>query len=268
MALETIVRFPTHPGQEGSQFPDDFKFSDAQINTGRYPGGGFPDNLLAQMVGMRTLVLTGGGIPYVSGSFSETKTGTSAAIAQATSDSVGSLLYTAGSDSTFNTTGISVPLWTPVAGKRIIGIAKLQVSSITAVGFDFAIGNTQVDPHTTNYTDGIGIRMAVGAGTTTYKARGNSGTEVTQAGTTLTAATDICMAFTAVLNASADLCDLGFWMGTTFKSMTHTPGNATQKAQLAAILTTPPSMYGILAAKGSTGNPTVLWKYATIMVEN
>jgi hypothetical protein len=267
MGLNTIVRFPTHPGQEGAQFPSDFKFSDAQITSGRYPGGGFPDNVLAQMVNMRTLLLTGGGFPYVAGSYSETKTGTAAAIAQATGDSVGSLLHTAGSTSTFNTTSISVPLWTPVAGKRIIGLARLQASDITTVGFDFAIGSSQVDPHTTNYTDGIGIRMAVGAGTTTLKARGDSGTEVTQAGTTLAATTDMCMAFTATLNATAALCDLSFWMGSTFESMTHTPGSATQKAQLAAILTTPPSMYGILATKGSAGNPTVTWKYAYIGVE-
>jgi len=272
MALETRVFFPTHPGQEGAQFPHDFKFSDANINASnpRYVGGGFPDNELAKFSNFYTLLELGGGFGYASGDYSVTTTGTGAAAAAATTAGTekGSVLLTCGSDSTFNTTIISKSPFTPTAGKRILGYALLQASDITTVGWEFGVGNTQVDPATTNFTDCVKIKMAVGAGTTVLAVRGDSGTQATQAGTTLSAATDIWVAFTCELNATATSVDGGFWMGTTFgASMTYTPFNAAQQTQAAAILTTPPSMYGILAAKGSASNPTVLFKKAWIGVE-
>lgn len=267
MALGTRQFFPTHPGQDGAQFASDMKYSDAHITNGRYAGGGFPANLLAALFSMNMFTSVGGMFPYASGGWTVTTTGTSAAAAQAATAG-GGVKLTAGSDSTFNTNLQSIGIWTPVASKRVIALGRVQASDITTVGFEFNIGNSQVDPATTNYTDVVGIKMAVGAGTTVGKVRGNSGTEATVALSTLAATTDMFVGLTFTLNATAALVDGGFFMGSNLMTATYTPFTADQKSQAAAILTTPPSMYLNLHAKGSAGNPTVTYTSAIAGVEN
>lgn len=267
MALGTKVFFPTHPGQEGAQFPSDMKFSDAHITKSKYAGGGLPPFLLGALFQMDMFPYVGGQCAYASGAWTVTTTGTGATAAQAITQG-GGILLTCGSDSTFNTNLQSKGIWTPVAGKRVVALARIQTSDITTVGFEFNIGNSQVDPGTTNYTDVVGIKMAVGAGTTVGKVRGNSGTQDTQALGTLSAATEMFMGFEFTLSATAASVEGGFFMGTNILSATYYPFSAAQQAQAAAILTTPPSMYLNLHAKGSASNPTVTYTSVYAGVEN
>lgn len=248
----------------------------------------------------------------------------------------GGVLATCGSDGTFSTNAASVLTWTPVVNKWVCAAAILQTSDITTVGFEFGIGSTQIDPATTDYTDCVGFKMAVGAGTIIGKVRGNSGT-VANSSTlyTATAATDLfcALAFnlgvpvlegstvlgtgassttqtlavatapqraalsqialgdiiyfatsalyrritainytTGVLTVDATLSSTtaeaitvfrpggGFWIGADVDSTTFTAFTDAQLTQLAKILTTPPSFYLNLNAKGSASTPTVLWK--------
>lgn len=137
----------------------------------------------------------GNGLCYSTLDWTATTTGTGAAAAKNTG---GGVLLTCGSDSTFNTNLQSINLYAPGVGKRIQAAAILQTSDITTVGFEYSFGTSAVDPGTTNYTDCIKFKMAVGAGTMVGSVRGGSGTQA-DSGTlyTATAATNFFIGFTA-----------------------------------------------------------------------
>jgi hypothetical protein len=265
MATSMIEYFGTLPGKTGLNSPAAFHFSTERAAGGSEPCGWMPANILAQLFGKRTFPLVGGGMPYAAGEWTTTTTGTGAAIADATT---GGILLTCGSDSTFNTNLQSKLAWTPVAGKHIVGLAIVQTSDITTVGFEFNLGNSQVDPATSNYTDVIGVKMAVGAGTVLGKVRGDSGTQAASGTlTTLAAATQTFVGFHAVLNATAGSVDGAFFAGADIFSATTTYFTANQQTQAAAILTTPPTMFMNLSAKGSAGNPTVSFNAAMFTID-
>lgn len=174
-------------------FSEQFNPADMHFPIGGSPMGGSAANFYSALFGKLVFNKVGGGIAYSSGQWTETKTGTSAAIAPGT---LGGILHTAGSTSTFNTNSQSIATWTPTLGKKIVGGALLRTSDITTVGFEFNIGSSAVDPATTNYTDVIGLKMAVGAGVILGKVRGQSGTQaVTGTLFTATAATDFYVGF-------------------------------------------------------------------------
>lgn len=267
MATNTIQYFPTHPGANGLISPADLHFTTAKNGQPSAPEARIAANILGRLFAKNTFPMVGGHDPYTAAHWTVTTTGTGAAVADATTAG-GGVLLTAGSTSTFNTNLQSKQIWTPVADKWFTVLARVQTSDITTVGFEFNIGNSQVDPATTNYTDVVGMKMAVGAGTVIGKVRGDSGTQAAT-GTlyTLAAATDAFLGFSFKLNATASSC-AGYWYaGSTIQGATVTAFTSAQLTQLAAILTTPPSMYLNLHAKGSASNPTVTFTSVIAQVD-
>lgn len=189
----------THPGRADIINPADVMFPPGGAG-GHNPFGFFGSNILSNLFGKLTFPVIGGGYGYAAGNHTVTNTGTGGAAAQATN---GGVLLTAGSSSTFNTNLQSLALWTPTVNKRIVAAAMVQSSDITTVGWEFNIGSSAVDPGTTNYTDVIGFKMAVGAGTILGKVRGDAGTQaVTGTLYTAVAATDLFMAISAGFRAT------------------------------------------------------------------
>lgn len=256
MATSLIKYEPTSPGRVALS-PSALHYGPESLVTGQAPCGFMPANELAALFEKNMFPVVGGAYPYASGEWTVTTTGTSAAAAQAITAG-GGVLLTCGSDSTFNTNLQSKGIWTPAAGKRVVALARIQTSDITTVGFEFNLGNSQVDPGTTNYTDVVGVKMGVGAGTVIGKVRGNSGTQAVS-GTlgTNVAATEAFVGFHLYLAAAAADIQGGFWYGTSIANAVYTPFTSAQRTQALAILTTPPSMYLNLHAKGSASNPTV-----------
>jgi hypothetical protein len=212
----------THPGQAGNYNPGDMMFPPGNAIGTQNPFGFAASNLPSAMFGKMSFPVVGGGFPYAVGEWTATVTGTGAAAAQSTN---GGVLLTCGSDSTFNTNLQSRALWTPVANKRVIAAAILQTSDITTVGFEFNIGTSAVDPGTTNYTDVVGIKMAVGAGTMVGKVRGDSGTQSNSSTLyTATAATDFFVALQFNLGVPKSV-DTKTTVTTGASSATQTVGN-------------------------------------------
>lgn len=185
----------THPGQEGTALAHNMHFSPVSLQTGQYAGGFFPSNMLAELFGKSLFTSVGGNQLYQSGGWTVTTTGTGAAAAQAITKG-GGVKLTAGSSSTFNTNLQSIMSWTAVVNKNVAVLARLQTSDITTVGFELSIGTSAVDPGSTNYTDCVKIKMAVGAGTMVGSVRGNTLTQ-SNSGTlnTAVAATDFIAGF-------------------------------------------------------------------------
>jgi hypothetical protein len=268
MATNTKQYFPTHPGADGFFSPADLHFSTAKNGAACAPEARVAANILGEKFSKNMFPRVGGAHPYTAAHWTVTTTGTGAAVADATTAG-GGLLLTTGSTSTFNTNLQSKQVWTPVADKWFTVLARLRVSSITAVGFELNIGNSQVDPASTPYTDVVGLKMAVGAGTVVGNVAGNSGTAANSSTLyTMAADTDAFLGFTFKLNATATSAQ-GFWFaGSSLKTATVTPFTAAQLTQLAAILTTPPSMYLNLHAKGSAANPTITYTSVLAHVDN
>lgn len=277
MATAKALFLPTHPGERGLFSPSDVHFPDDKVG-GRAPDGGVPAFLTGMLFQKDSFNIVGGGHTpiLVQGAQAATAVGpwtfsivgtNGAAIMAATKG--GGYLLTAGSTSTFSTNLQSIPLWTPVASKRVVGLCRVQTSDITTVGFEYNMGSSAVAPATTNYTDVIGVKMGVGAGTVLGKVRGNSGTVANSATlATMVAATDYFFGFTFSLSATAGSVDGGFFAGATLKDATWTPFTTAQQAQAAAILTSPPSMYQNINVTGSAGNPTATFTSALMFVDN
>lgn len=186
----------SHPGLTGAQSPADMMFPPGS------PASFFASNPMSRRFGKAPFQGIGNGLTYSTLDWTATTTGTSAAAAASTS---GGVLLTCGSDSTFNTNLQSINLWAPTVQKRIQGLAILQTSDITTVGFEYSFGTSAVDPATTNYTDCIKLKMAVGAGAVIGAVRGGSGTQaVTSTLYTATAATDFVVGFDANLGELAN----------------------------------------------------------------
>lgn len=261
MTHAQVGYFQSFPALKIGQSPADVHFppllSSIASNGVREPCGYLPRNLLAGLFGKNMFPQVGGGIGYNANLWTVTTTGTGAAVADASTPG-GGVLMTCGSDSTFNTNLQSKQAWTPVAGKRGVILARCISSSITAVGFELNFGSSAVDPATTNYTDVIGLKQAVGGATIIGKVRGDSGTESDTASLgSVTAATEFFVGLDFMLSATNTSVVGGFFFGTSILSYSYTAFSAAQQTQAAAILTTPPSMFLNLSAKGSAGNPTI-----------
>lgn len=179
----------THPGQSGQLCPSDMFLPGGAHNPFRFGAA----NGWARQFGSNPFQGIGNGITYSTLGWTVTTTGTSAAAAANTG---GGVLLTAGSDSTFNTNLQSTNLWAPLVGRKMTGGIILQPSDITTVGWEWGFGASAVDPATTNYTDCIKFKMAVGAGTVIGAVRGGSGTQaVTSTLYTMVAATDAFFGF-------------------------------------------------------------------------
>jgi hypothetical protein len=141
-------------------------------------------------------------------------------------------------------------------------MCRLSVSDITAVGFSVGIGNSQADPATTDFTDGIYLRKPATTALVTGRVRGDSGTAAAT-GTLATAVnnTDILIGFSAKLHATTPA---GQWV----YGGTITPFTDAQLVQLIRFLTTPATLFMQLCAKGSAGNPTVLIQAADLQIDN
>lgn len=264
MSTSNKFYMPTHPGLAGV-----VRVKDVHVPV--------EDGILAYMAanGLSALFnknqwpVIGGGLAYTSGQFNITTTGTGAAAAEATTPG-GGLLVTTGSTSTFNTDLSSKMVWTPVANKVIAFGARVQVSHATQIGFDLGIANSQADPQTTDFTDAIVFRKAVGGATVVGRARGDSGTAAST-GTLLTmvAATEVEIGYYAKLGSTAAACQGAWVTGVTGGPYTVTPFTANQLAQLARVLTTAPSWAMNISGKGTTGvNPTMTVTTALLQVDN
>lgn len=224
-------------------------------------GEGFGAGLPAYFIGMLTKMFTlqdwNG---YSSGRWTATTTGTGAAVAS-NFDPQGGVLMTAGSSTTFNTnlqgpvtTGI-----TPTEGVPYMALFRVKGSAMaTGLGFTLGFGNSQVDPLTTNYTDGFFFKKAVLAATVVGEVRGNSGT-ARDTGTLLTMANDTMYQFGIFTIPSATAPQGLFAVWDQASGIpTVTPFTDLQLAALTAILTTPPTIYCNLNIKGASGNPTAV----------
>lgn len=212
----------THPGLSNSIDPSTMAFTGPKIGTAALPSAGFPAFLPGLLFGMQPLaIISGGGFGYKSTDFTVTATGTGAAAARSTG---GNVLLTCGSDSTFNTNLQSIDLWTPVPDKWIYGVARVVPSDVTTVGFEFGLGTSAVDPGTTNYTDCIKLKMAVGAGTTVGRVRGDSGTEAASGTLKTFTATAGWVGFKANLGV-AKAADTATTVTTGASSTTQTVGS-------------------------------------------
>lgn len=265
MATSTNLHLPTHVGLSNVLSLADFHGNPSHASQKVNPTGFMSSFEAGRMFSKNVLGALGGGRLYASAGWTVTTTGTGAAAAQA-STAGGGVLLTCGSDSTFNTNLQSISPWTPVADKWVLAHCLVQTSDITTVGFEFNIGTSAVDPGTTNYTDVIGFKMAVGAGAVIGKIRGNAGTQVTTSTLyTMTAATQAYFGILFKLSATAAL-NAGYLLyGSAMNNLTGITniGDVTGgPAQMAAILTTPQTMYMNLHAKGSAGNPTVTFTSA------
>lgn len=269
MATTVKTFMPTHPGL--AAMLADFHGSPEHGSLALNPTAFWPAFVAARLFSMDTFTMLGGGNPYASGGWTVTTTGTGAAAAQAITAG-GGVKLTCGSDSTFNTNLQSISSWTPVADKWMIAACRVQTSSITTVGFEFNIGTSQVDPGTTNYTDVFGFKNTVGAGAVIGKVRGDSGTQVVSSTLyTLTAATDAYFGLIFKLSATAASNAGGFFYGSNITGLTgytDITSMSGAQAQMAAILTTPQSMYMNLHAKGSAANPSVTFTSAFGAVNN
>ncbi len=264
MATQNRMYVPTHPGEAGN-----IKIKSLAVPIEDGITAFLAANGIAALFNKNTWPIVGGGGTYTSGQWNITTTGTGAAAAEATTPG-GGILITTGSTSTFNTDLSSKQVWTPVADKYIAFAARIQVSHATQIGFDLGITNSQADPQTTDFTDSIEFRKAVGGATVVGRVRGDSGTAAsTSTLLTMTAATEYEIGFYAKLNATAGNCQGSWFVGVTGGPYTETAFTANQRAQLARILTTPPSFAFNLSGKGTTGvNPTMTVTAALLQADN
>ena len=219
-----------------------------------------PANHAAAMLYKNCAPNIGGGTLYDANAWTVTTTGTSAAAAAATTAG-GGVLLTCGSTSTFYSGLQSKQLITPSSGLVLADAARVQISHATQAGFWFGFGNVQADPTNTDYTDFIGFYKAPGAATMVGKVRGNAGTSAaTSTLLTLVAATEYRIGYVAYIHATSQW---GYFWVETGGTVTQTAFTSSQLTQLAAILTTPPSMAFTRFGVGTTGQtPTITFTSA------
>jgi hypothetical protein len=207
---------------------------------------------------------------YIAGDWTITTGGTGDAQAQAITKGGGALI-TFASDDNFDTT-LDGALGVPVlaSGKRFGFVATLQVSDLDGIGWKVGFttgGGAAALPFGTNYTDVFGFSKAILAGAVVGTARGNSGTAA-NSGTlgTMADATEITIGMFGVAHATAP--ELSFYYGTPGGGGAVTPATSDQLAQLAAHLTTPPTMLFTIHGTGVTGtNPTLTFREVLAGVE-
>lgn len=221
--------------------------------------GYHPAALSSQLFNYNMAQIIGGGMtPNLSTSltvpgFSVTTGGTADATAYSTT---GGLLMTLASDDNFDMTLDSSRAFTPTSGRWYFMLSRFQVSAITGEGFFLGFTTGAGDaalPFGTEYTDCLALKKAIASGDVYGRARGNSGTAVSTAAKlgTMVNDTEIEAGLLFYLHASNP-------QGYYFYNGAITEFSATQKTQLGAVLTTPPTMYATIHGTGVTGtNPTI-----------
>lgn len=226
-------------------------------------GHRLPANLFSQLFDKNMAPIIGGGIndDYATSltvpGWSVTSGGTGDATAGATTQG-GGLLITCPSDDDFNMNLESTMTVTPTSAKWYGMVARIQVSDATGIGFRLGLGNSQVLPFTTDYTDFVGISKAIASANVLGRVRGNSGTAA-ETGTlgAIVAATEIEVGFCCYLHATNQAGYFTYKVATA-DTPTVTAFTAAQLTALATILTTPPTSYWNIHATGVTGTtPTI-----------
>lgn len=246
MATSKKMYVPTRPGPIGS-----VKLDQYHVPTEDKDGAFLAVFLVGQMFEKRTFPILGGGLPYSSGQWTETKTGTGAAIAEATTAG-GGALFTTGSTSTFYSGVQSKWGVTPTAGKRYSFQAIVQVSHATQVGFNIGFANVQAGPTGTEYTDFVGFRKAPTSASVYGTVIGNSGsvTQTSSALKTAVAATEYRISCWFYLGATAADC-----YGSFVVDGTETTMSSTLITELFKLLTTAPTDFSATVFfTGTSGN--------------
>ncbi len=244
------------PGTQFSAYPSDI--SRSNLGTFRHAhsptdnnGARIPVSLLGRAFKANLGPLLGAGVPFTAASWTIVNGGTGDASAQATTPG-GGLIITTPSDDNFDMThDWACGAITPTSGIYYFMNMRYQQSHATQVGFKIGMttgGSAAALPFGTNYTDCICFTKAIASANITGEVRGNSGT------TALSSTIGTCVAATEI--------ELGFWCylhatlqaGSWFVNGTETAFDASQLTQLAAILTTPPTMYWTVHHTGTTGN--------------
>lgn len=252
MSLDHKSYTPTHPGLVGR-----IKRADLRVPEEDGLCSWLPDTVAALRSGQFYTVVDMG-FRYTAGDWTITTGGTGDAQAQATTPGGGELV-TLASDDNFDTTHDSIVPIVLASGKRFGFVATLQVSDATGIGIKvgFTTGGSAAPlPFGTNYTDVFGFSKAIAAAALVATARGNSGTAANSSTlSTLVAATEVTIGMFGIAHATTP--SLSFYVGTPSGGGTVTAASADQLAQLAAHLTTPPTMYFTHHGTGVTAtNPT------------
>lgn len=225
-------------------------------------GHRLPANIFAQLFEKNMAPIIGGAYPVDVGTltvpgWTVTTGGTGDAIAAHTD---GGLLLTAASDDNFDMTLDSVLAVTPTTGKWYSMVARITVSGATALGFKLGLttgAGAAALPFGTNYTDVVAISKAIASAAVLGTCRGNSGTAADSGtlGTISTAEVEVGFAF--YLHATTPQGYFSYKTATA-DAPTFTAMTSDQLAQIAAILTSPPTMYWTIHITGVTGtNPTL-----------
>lgn len=253
---------PTHPGRLGNRRICDMYVPDDDIL-----GAFMPANIVALLLKGEA---TGWYGPFgpSSNRWTQTLTGTGAAVANGTGEG-GGILVTCGSSSTFNTNQESKQTF-PITTDRHYGAAfRFQVSAITGIGFRIGFGNSQVLPFTTEYTDFVGFSKPIASANMVGAVIGNGGSIANSATlATMVNATEIMCGFKFVAS-STTAYNMGFFWTLISGTLTKTNMTAAQLTALQAILTTEPSMYANWNCTGVTGtNPTMTSPMGVFYMEN
>jgi hypothetical protein len=252
MSLDFKAYMPTHPGRLGVVKQADLRVPEED---------GLCSWLPATIAALRSgqfYTVADSGFRYTAGDWTITTGGTGDAQAQATTAGGGEQV-TLASDDNFDTTHDSIVPIVLASGKRFGFVATVKVSDATGIGIKIGFttgGSAAALPFGTNYTDVIGFSKAIAAAPIVSTVRGNSGTAA-NSGTlaTMVAATEITIGCFGIAHATTP--SLSFYVGTPSGGGTVTPATADQLAQLAAHLTTPPTMYFTHHGTGVTAtNPT------------
>lgn len=206
--------------------------------------------------------IIGGGVPpnvgsLTVGGWTVTTGGTNDAIAAHTN---GGLLLTAASDDNFDMTLDSVLAVTPTTGKWYSMVSRIAVSGATALGFKLGLttgAGAAALPFGTNYTDVVAISKAIASANVVGTARGNSGTAADSSTLGVISTAEVEVGFAFYLSATVPQ---GFfsYKTATAESPTITAFTSDQLTQVAAILTSPPTMYWTIHITGVTAtNPTL-----------
>lgn len=229
-------------------------------------GDGFrlPANLFAQLTEKNMAQLIGGGMtPNLSTTlvvpgFTVTTGGTGDVTGYSTT---GGLVMTLASDDNFDMTLDSVLAVTPTTGKWYGMVARIQTSAVTGAGIKIGLttgGGAAALPFGTNYTDVVAISKEIADASVVGTCRGNSGTAAASSEFgDMVNDTEVEVGFAFYLHATTPQ---GYWSykTATAEKATITAFTSSQLTQVAAILTSPPTMYWTIHGTGVTAtNPTI-----------
>lgn len=258
MSTNREVRYPTKKGPPSIRSRKLHFFDDDNNDGARLPA-----NIVSRMFEKNMAPIIGGGVGFGASltafpGWSITTGGTADALVDHT---LGGILMTAASDSDFDMTLDSVMTVTPTTDKWYSMLARIQASADDGIGFKLGLttgAGAAALPFGTNYTDVVAISKEIADATVVGTCRGNSGTAANSGDLgDIADATEVEVGFCFYLHATKPQ---GFWYYKTLTAdaPTVTAFTANQKTQVAAILTSPPTMYWTIHITGVTGtNPTL-----------